>query len=298
MQRDAAGADAGREEHRQHRLKVGNALAGSGHVQGLIQLVGQPPGCVVAAKRVHRPIGQPRPQRLDIRDVPQRGSADVFRAVRFGERAAGQVQVQRPGLDEHGQAARASPAGSAQRRPRRQMHDVDGRARCLADRHGPLDGGAFGRHRAAGCPVGQAAAPGCQQPLASETDQRTIFAVDQRQHAMLAGDPDRLDHPVRVRLEFIGHHEELQARVPGSCEARQFRKRLRRRTVKDGVQHVVHAGQRPGGRQIAFERLAQRVTVHREGHVPDRGNSAGDSGSRTAAEVVDPRRNARLGRLR
>ncbi len=178
------------------------------------------------------------------------------------------------------------------------MDDIDRRPGGLADRHCPLDGGPLGQHRPAGRPVGQTAAPGRKQLLASESDQRAVLTVDQRQHPELPGTPDGLDHLGGARLELTGGHEQLQARVPGGRQQRQLGQGAGRRFGHDRMQHIVNGSGVLGGSQVAGDGVAERLISRGKSHVADRGDAAGDGGSRAAGEVVHPVGDTRLRRLR
>src|ERR1022692_2484698 len=87
--------------------------------------------------------------------------------------------------------------------------------------------------------MSRAAPAGHGELLRGVPHQRPVLAVDERQHALLAADPDRLDHLVRAGVGLGVDHEQPDARVPdlgqlGQCQRGWLSQHL--------AQQVIHPG--------------------------------------------------------
>jgi glycosyltransferase involved in cell wall biosynthesis/O-antigen/teichoic acid export membrane protein len=101
--------------------------------------------------------------------------------------------------------------------------------------------------------VSRAAPASRGELLSSVPHQRLDLAVDERQHALLAADPDRLDHLVRADVGLGVGHEQPDAGVPDPGQLGQGQRGWL------GQHRGLQAGPLAGRDQIPVQRLGERV---------------------------------------
>ncbi len=208
------------------------------------------------------------------------------------------MEVERAGLDVHGQAALPAGPARVERRLGGQVHDIGRAAGRLGEADGTRGGDRLRAHRAR-CGVVARVSPslGSQQSGAAVHD-GGVLAVQKGDTSRRPAPTHGVEVPVDVAVESPEREEHLDARVASGDEIIDLGEVLVGRVAQDRMEEEV--GERPSARldPISLHGVGHGRARIRERDVADGRDAAGQRRTSTRFEVVHPVELARMVRRR
>ena len=243
---------------------------------------------MVGRQRIDVAEGQARPEGVHVRLLPQGRRAGVLRAVLFLEPLAGQVQVDRAGLDVDGNAAAPPVVAGFEGPGAREVDDVARTPRRLGEPDGAVRGHHFRLHRPRVGKELRVGLAGFPQHAAAAVHDGGVLAVDERDATVVLRDPHRGQELPHVPVEVVEGQEELDGRVARFVERGDAGQVLFGRPHEHGMQEVVGHGEGARVGVVLLYGVGDGPVPGREAHVADGGDAAGQGRPRAGFEVVRP----------